>query len=153
MRATFPLALCTVLLSTRTSAQSLVKIRFDFDADPRPATTSPGEIGNVLAQRTALRAWTDSVDVYLDQVALAVREKGWARARERENTNYLVSITALPVLVNQQPTGMVVYSLVVFQPGTLSRWDFVQNYVGYSSGAQEAVWVEVIALSAMNRNM
>jgi len=136
--AALALGLGTALLGANLDAQSSVKITFTFDADPRPATTAPAEVGNVLALRSALRAWTDSVDVYLDQVALAVRDKGWVRAHAQEAANYLVTITALPVLATQQARGMVVYSVVIFQPGARGQWAYVQNYVGYSQGAQQA---------------
>jgi hypothetical protein len=117
--------------------QTTVRISFAFEGEPRPSTTEPAEVGTILARREALRAWTDSVDVYLDQVALAARDVGWVRARRGEQADYRVTVTALPVLAGNTPTAMTAYSLVVFEP-VAGDWKYVQNYVGYSLSAQQA---------------
>ena len=128
-----------LLLASSLSAQATTKISFNFDAEVRPATRDPSEVGNVLAQRTALRAWTDSVDVFLDQDAMGAREHGWLRARAGEQANFMLNITALPVMgANGVPTGMVTYSLVLFEPAALGGWKYVTNFAGYSMNAQEA---------------
>lgn len=118
--------------------QRSVSIRFTFDADPRATTQNPAEVGSVLALRSALRAWTDSVDVFMDQVAMGARDKGWLRARANEKANYMVTVTALPVLTTASAaSGMTVYSLVIFK-ASLGSWEYMQNYVGYSTSAQQA---------------
>jgi len=117
--------------------QRSVSIKFTFDADPRATTQNPAEVGNVLTLRSALRAWTDSVDVFLDQVAMGARDKGWLRARQDERANYSVTVTALPVLTATGAASMTIYSIVIFKPA-VGRWEYMQNYVGYSTGAQQA---------------
>lgn len=119
-------------------SQTTVRISFVFEGEPRASTTEPAEVGSILARRDALKAWTDSVDVYLDQVTLAARAQGWVRARPREQADYRVTVTALPVLsAGNTPIGMTAYSLVVFEPEG-GDWKYVQNYVGYSMSAQQA---------------
>src|SRR5438874_766138 len=109
MRTLVTLGLLASLVVPRLHGQQRpVTIKFTFDADPRATTQNPAEVGNVLALRSGLRAWTDSVDVFLDQVAMGARDKGWLRAREGERANYSVTVTALPVLA--EPGGMTVYS-------------------------------------------
>ena len=65
---------------------------------------------------------------------MGARDKGWLRARQGERANYSVTVTALPVLT---APGMTVYSIVIFKPA-LGSWEYMQNYVGYSTSAQQA---------------
>jgi hypothetical protein len=137
MRTVASWALLLGLVVAPLHGQTTVRISFAFEGEPRPSTTEPGEVGNILARREVLRAWTDSVDVYLDQVALTAGGQGWLRARRGEQTDYRVTVTALPVLAGNTPTAMTAYSLVVFEP-VAGDWKYVQNYVGYSLSAQQA---------------
>jgi hypothetical protein len=107
---------------------------FEFDGQDRPSTMNPAEVGDVLAVRAAQKAWRDSVDVLLDQAMMAAGSE-WKRASATEHPRYRASILALPVLRNQQPTGLTVYSLTIFEPG-FTGWKYVTTYTGYGVGAQ-----------------
>jgi len=70
--------------------------------------------------------------------ALGARDRGWLRARQGERANYSITVTALPVMTAAgAPNGMTVYSIVIFKPA-LGGWQYAQNYVGYSTSAQQA---------------
>ncbi|HUK20994.1 MAG TPA: hypothetical protein VLV45_05480 [Gemmatimonadales bacterium] len=116
-----------------------VKILFTFQGAPTTQTSDPAEATNVLNARNVMRAWTDSVDVYLDQIALGAQDKGWIKARAGEQANYSVMIVSLPIQGGVcGPLGITTYSIVVFEPGTGGQWRYVQNLIGYGTSAHQA---------------
>ena len=139
MRFPATFAALAALITPALNAQAVpVRINFTFEGEPTATTTAPSEVGSVLARRSALRAWTDSVDVYLDQAALGARDKGWLRSRQGEAANYSVTVVALPVLGFACAKGLTAYSVVIFEPGSYNQWKYLQDYVGYGTSAQDA---------------
>jgi hypothetical protein len=135
----FLLALLAILPTAPIAAQNnQVKIRFSFEGEARARSTNAAEVGSILAVRSALRAWTDSVDVFLDQSFIDAAARGWFRSRGSERADYLVTVLGLPVLNGQQqPTGLTVYSLAVFE-AKYGDWKYLTQRVGYDLGAQSA---------------
>jgi len=117
----------------------MVRILFTFQGTTTAQSADPTEVENVLSARNLIRAWTDSVDVFLDQVALGAQDKGWMRARAGEQAHYSVMIMALPIQGGVcGPLGIMTYSIVLFEPGTGGQWKYLQNLVGYGTSAHQA---------------
>lgn len=137
----FALALlvATSLPCKSQAQQTIVTINFVFEGTPTPQTADRAEVQNVLAARSVIRAWTDSVDVFLDQLALGAQSQGWRRSHNGEPSNYSVMIVGLPVRGGIcRALGLTTYSMVVFEPATGDQWKFVQNFVGYETSAERA---------------
>ncbi len=128
MRPATALLAFALLAPNGLSAQA-VPIRFSFDG-VQPAV---GDAGTVIARRQQMRAWQDTVQVYLEQYAPAAN---LTLAAERAPASYRVSIVALPVTMKGQDA--VAMAVVVFEPGALTGWKYVSHYVAFSTSAQEA---------------
>jgi hypothetical protein len=116
----------------------VLRIAFMFDREPRWSSLDRPMDADIEGQRETMGAWADSVDGYLDRVALDARDDGWARARRDEDADYRVLVTALPVLVRDRaPNGLTAYSLVLFERAS-GDWRYVDHYVGYGARAEEA---------------
>lgn len=121
--------LVLALLAPATLAGQAMPIRFSFDA-VQPAV---GDVGAVIARRQQMRAWQDTVQVYLEQFAPGANV---ALAAERAPANYRVSIVAMPVTI--KGLDAVAMAVVIFEPGALGNWKYLSHYVAFSPSAQEA---------------
>ena len=116
----------------------VVRLIFFVDRDAQWSSRERSGDQDMGGQREAVRAWADSVDGFLDGLALDARNDGWARARRDERAEYRVLITGLPVLPRDNaPSGLTAYSLALFEWAS-DDWKYVDHYVGYADGAEEA---------------
>jgi hypothetical protein len=128
MRATIAVIAAALLTPSLLCAQA-VPIRFSFDA----ASPATGDAGAVIARRQQMRAWQDTVEVYLEQGATAANVR---LAAAGAPANYLVSIVAMPL--PRPGINAMVMAVAVFEPATLSGWRYLSHYVAYDESAQDA---------------
>lgn len=131
MRAVTTLLTLALLAPPAISAQA-VPVRFSFDG-VQPAV---GDAATVIARRQQMRAWQDTVQVYLEQLAPGAN---LSLAPERGPANYRVSIVAMPVTL--KGSDAVAMAVVIFEPAVLSNWKYLTHYVAFSPSAQEAAAV------------
>jgi len=110
------------------SAQA-VPIRFSFD----PAPAAVGDAGTVIARRQQLRAWQDTVQVYLEQGA---SQANLRFVGPNDTANYKVSIAPLPI--NKPGANGVAMAVVIFEPAGSSDWKYVAHFVAYNETARDA---------------
>lgn len=129
MRPATALLALALVAPAALSAQA-VPVRFTFDGI-QPAI---GDVGTVIARRQQMRAWQDTVQVYLEQLAPGAN---LALVPERGAVNYRISIVAMPV-VNVGAIDAVAMAVVVFEPGAFNTWKYLGHFVAFSTSAQEA---------------
>ena len=123
------LVLCSVLLPAGLLPAQSVAVRFTFDTARAPA----GEPGAVLEQRRQLRAWQDTVEIYLVQQAPSA---GLRVASPQSAANYMASIVASPVA--RPGVNGVTLAVVIFEPGTATPWRYLTHFTAYAESAREA---------------
>lgn len=129
MRSATALLAIALIAPAAVSAQA-VPVRFSFDG-VQPAV---GDVGTVIARRHQMRAWQDTVQVYLEQLAPGANV---SLVPERGQASYRVSIVALPVTT--VPTiDAVAMAVVLFEPGALGGWKYLSHFVAFNTSAQDA---------------
>ncbi len=123
-------ALCGAALSLPGAlpAQSIA-VRFTFDT----LQASAAEPAAVLAQRQRMRAWQDTVEIYLAQLAPI---SGLSVAGPEAHANYRAAVVATPIERPGAPG--VLLAVVVFEPGSGTLWSYLAHYAAYAPSAREA---------------
>jgi hypothetical protein len=106
-----------------------VPIRFSFDA----ATPATGEAGAVIARRQQLRAWQDTVEVYLEQGAPAAN---FRLVQQGQPASYMASIVAMPIA--KPGTNAMAMAVAIFEPAALGGWKYLTHYIAYDETARDA---------------
>ena len=110
-------------------AQS-VAVRFTFDT----SRSAAGEPAAVLAQREQMRAWRDTVEILLAQLA-----PGAGLRADLPSANYMASIVAAPV--DRRGVRGVIIAVAVFEPGESAPWRYLAHFAAYAESAREAAGV------------
>ena len=134
-RALIALAFAVAVPAT-VRAQTHVRVSVEFTGESHAKSLSDADLGQAMALRGASRAWQDSVDVMLDVMFEQAASQGWVRAKGGQ-FDYRVAVMALPVLIDQKPTGLVTYSVILFKPGFTAQ-KYITSFVGYSGNARAA---------------
>jgi hypothetical protein len=123
------LALGVALLAPASLPAQSIVVRFTFDSTRATAA----EPGAVLSERQRMRAWQDTVEVYLAQLAPA---SGLRLAGAELPPNYTASVVAAPV--GRPGVRGMTLAVVVFEPGTSTAWQYLAHFTAYAESAREA---------------
>jgi len=133
MRHLLTLGLAIAIGANAAPAQN-VTLRLDF------ATGEANAGADMLSRLPINRAWSDSVSVYFND---ELRQRGPSNLVRTQATgltpNYRLMVQPLPMMAGIQPTGIVVYSVVLFRPPAIgTSWVYIDSTVGYTRSAAEA---------------
>lgn len=115
-----------------TAQQGNVTIRLDFATGEQTAGAA------ALATIPINRGWTDSVSSYFND---ELRQRGPANLvrTQTASANFTLIIQPLPVMANNKPIGIMVYSLVLVRPPLVgTNWVYVDSTTGYSTSPAQA---------------
>lgn len=131
MRVMVVVAALGLLSSPALAQQRTLLVRIDNGG------ASTGNAGDVIARRGAMRAWQDSVEVYLERADMP---QGWRLAPAgASSASYLVSVVAIPI--SKPGFSAVAMAVAVMEPGTLVAWKYVTHYVAVAESAEQAATV------------
>jgi hypothetical protein len=80
-----------------------------------------------------MRAWQDTVEIYLTQHAAG---SGLRAVGPEATANYKATVVATPVGKPGLPG--VILAVVIFEPGAGSSWSYLAHYAAYAESAREA---------------
>lgn len=123
--------LCLALVSQPAMAQQKsVTLQVDF---AQQAAVNEAAIGGAFITK----AWTDSVDIYLNA---EMAQRGPSNlVRVPTSGNYRLLVQSIPLMAGSNPTGTTAYSLIFFRPPNVgSNWQYITSEIGYTRSAREA---------------
>lgn len=122
------------LLSQTVSAQQPRDITMSLDFSIGDSNGG----ASILTMLPLNRAWSDSVGAYFND---ELRQKGPSNLvrAQTASADYKVVVQPLPMLADNKPVGIMIYSITMLRPPVVgTNWVYVNSSVGYTRSPAEA---------------